>query len=171
MPDPQSLPPIDVAEAKAALLGALAPVLQQLSGHDPSGGAAVAAALNTALPIEDGAMQAIFAQARAGVEAGWLTPREADGVRFGRLAKATPETQGFSIDVVVMSGPGPGHTHPNGELDLCFPLSGAPTFDRKAPGWVVYGAGSWHVPTVAGGEMLILYFLPGGAIQFGPPPA
>ena len=39
-------------------------------------------------------------------------------------------------------------------------------FDGNAPGWVVYGRGSAHVPTVTGGEMLILYFLPGGAIEF-----
>jgi len=31
---------------------------------------------------------------------------------------------------------------------------------------VVYGAGSEHVPTVTDGAMLILYFLPGGAIEF-----
>ena len=33
-------------------------------------------------------------------------------------------------------------------------------------GWVVYGPDSVRVPTVRDGEMLILYFLPGAAIEF-----
>lgn len=171
MSDVQPTPSTDPSAQKAALLAALGPLLQQLRGHDPAGGAQTAAALNAAHPASGPAMQALFEAARAGAEAGWLTPREADGVRFGRLAKSSPETHGYSIDAVVMDGPGPGHTHPEGELDLCFALDGAPTFDGRAPGWVVYGPGSWHVPTVKGGRMLILYFLPGGAIRFGPPEA
>ena len=39
-------------------------------------------------------------------------------------------------------------------------------FDGHAEGWTVYPSGSWHVPSVAGGVMDILYFLPGGAIRF-----
>ncbi|MCB9652306.1 MAG: DUF4863 family protein, partial [Deltaproteobacteria bacterium] len=101
---------------------------------------------------------------RAGVEAGWLCDREAGGVRFSRVQKSVEG--GLSIDAVHMSAPGPGHLHPNGEIDLCFAVSGAPTFDGRAPGWTVYGPGSWHVPTVAGGVMDILYFLPGGAMEF-----
>ncbi|MEC7947559.1 MAG: DUF4863 family protein, partial [Myxococcota bacterium] len=94
----------------------------------------------------------------------------AGGVRFGRLTKATTASRGFSIDAVDMNGPGPGHVHPNGEVDLCFALDGAPTFDGNPPGWTSYAPGSWHVPTVAGGRMAILYFLPDGAIRFGPRP-
>jgi hypothetical protein len=67
-----------------------------------------------------------------------------------------------------MSGVGPGHTHGNGEIDLCLAVGGTPRFDGHGPGWVVYPPGSWHEPTVTGGAMDILYFLPGGAIQFGP---
>ena len=65
-----------------------------------------------------------------------------------------------------MNSPGPRHRHPNGEIDLCFGISGASRFDGQPEGWIVYGKGSVHVPTVTGGEMLILYFLPGGAIEF-----
>ncbi|HJL17019.1 MAG TPA: DUF4863 family protein, partial [Sandaracinaceae bacterium LLY-WYZ-13_1] len=75
-----------------------------------------------------------------------------------------------SIDCVHMDRPGPGHTHPNGEIDLCFAVRGEPTFDGHPPGWTVYPPGSWHVPTVEGGVMDILYFLPGGAIRFEPNP-
>jgi hypothetical protein len=115
-------------------------------------------------------MQRIRDLVRAGVQAGWLAERGDPGLRFGRFAKAeSPE--GHSIDIVAMSIAGPGHEHPNGEIDLCFAVEGEPTFDGHAEGWVVYGKGSYHVPTVAGGTMDIVYFLPGGAIRFGPAPA
>lgn len=35
-----------------------------------------------------------------------------------------------------------------------------------ADGWLVYGAGTAHDPTVTGGRALVLYLLPGGAIEF-----
>ena len=154
----------------AALLDLLAPVLDRLAAEDPDD-ATLADRLNAELPVQGAQLQAVKAAVVAGLEAGWLTPREAGGVRFGRLAKATEASRGFSIDAVDMHAPGPGHTHPNGEIDLCFALDGAPRFDGNAPGWTVYGAGSWHVPTVEGGRMAILYFLPGGAIRFEGRPA
>ena len=98
--------------------------------------------------------------------AGKLAQRGEPPVRYGRVAKAGPETLDFSIDVVHMTGPGPRHRHPNGEVNWCVALSGAPTFDGQGPGWVVLPSGSTHVPTVAGGEMLIVYLLPAGAIEF-----
>jgi hypothetical protein len=106
---------------------------------------------------------AIRAAAMGHKDSDWLMPREAGGVRFGRVAK---ELCGYSVDCVYMSGPGPRHRHPNGEIDLCFATKGEARFDGQPEGWVVYGEGSEHVPTVTDGEMLILYFLPGGAIEF-----
>jgi len=67
---------------------------------------------------------------------------------------------------VIMDGPGPGHTHPKGEVEICFVLDGEPRFDGNPPGWTVYPPGSWHIPTVSGGKMAILYFLPEGAMRF-----
>jgi len=87
-------------------------------------------------------------------------------VKWGRVAKATDETRGFSIDVVLMNGPGPRHTHPAGEVDYCVPLEGEPTFEDTSAGWVVMPPGSTHVPEVQNGTMLIVYLLPGGAIEF-----
>lgn len=108
---------------------------------------------------------------------GWLTPKEGGGVRFGRLAKASPETLGYTIDVVEMEGAArrPGvegsaglsaHTHLTGEFDFCLPLVGKPAFDGRTDSWVVYPRGSRHVPTVTGGRMLIAYFVKDGAIRF-----
>ncbi len=129
------------------------------------------AKLNAALPLDGEVMRLVARCIKEGVQDTSLVPRQAGGVRFGRMAKATPETHGMSIDVVDMNGPGPGHVHPNGEIDLSFPLEGSPTFDGQPPGWFVMKPGSWHVPTVAGGRMAIVYFLPDGAIEFGPRPA
>ncbi len=149
---------------QARLDEALAPILEIVRGIDPADSGA-RAKLDAALPYEAPPMRALRAIVREGVAAGWLASREANGVRFGRVRKAADEGD-LSIDCVHMDRPGPGHTHPNGEIDLCFAVDGSPTFDGRPPGWTVYPPGSWHVPTVAGGGMDILYFLPGGAIRF-----
>ena len=153
---------------QAALDAALAPILEVVRGIDPSDGDA-RADLATRLPFDGELVQRLQRLVREGVEAGWLASRENGGIRFGRVRKAAEEGD-LSIDCVHMDRPGPGHTHPNGEIDLCFAVSGEPTFDGQPPGWTVYPPGSWHVPTVAGGVMDILYFLPGGAIRFEPKP-
>lgn len=87
-------------------------------------------------------------------------------VKFGRVAKATADSDEFSIDVVHMNGPGPHHAHPEGEVNYCLALEGEPRFDGHSPGWVVMPPGSAHVPTVHGGRMLIVYLLPHGRIEF-----
>lgn len=155
---------------KEGLLGALAPVLEAIRALDLSRPEEAQRALAERFPLDGPALTEVRALFRRGVEEGWLCERENAGVRFSRVLKAaSPED--WSIDAVHMSAPGPGHTHPNGEVDLCFSVDGEPRFDEHAPGWTVYGPGSWHVPTVAGGAMDILYFLPGGAIVFEDRPA
>jgi len=110
--------------------------------------------------------QELTARLLALLEEGRIADRGEPPVRWSRAAKSSPETAGFSIDVVHMSGPGPRHRHPEGEVDYCIALEGEPTFDGHPPGWVVFPADSVHVPTVAGGTMLIVYLLPDGEIEF-----
>jgi hypothetical protein len=141
------------------LLRPLAAVLQPIDVDRAD--AAVAA--ERAAPFAGPAVAAVRAAALANVDSEWLLPKANAGIRFGRVAK---DLHGFSVDAVLMDVPGPKHRHPQGELDLCFATRGEPRFDGKPEGWVVYGRESVHVPTVRGGEMLILYFLPGGAIDF-----
>ena len=152
---------------RTTLQQALAPILDVLAEIDP-GDPGASEALAARLPVDGPDLAPIRALVVEGLEQGWLTPREADGVRFGRVGKPESTPHGFSIDAVEMRGPGPAHTHPEGELDLCFALDGDPRFDGRTEGWTVYPPGSWHVPTVRGGRMGILYFLPGGSIVFGP---
>ena len=112
--------------------------------------------------------RALFDACRAGVAAGWMCSREAGGIRYGRVVKPTPATHGFSVEVVDMDHcVGPQHAHPNGEIDLVMPIEGDARFDGQGAGWVVYGPGSAHAPTVSDGRALVLYLLPEGAINFG----
>ncbi len=149
------------------LLKALEPLLGALQGLDPDD-AQAAKTLAARFPLSGPELSLVRRLVREGVEAKWLCERENGGVRFGRVAK---DVKGFSLDAVHMQGPGAGHTHPQGEFDLCFAVSGAPRFDGQGEGFVVYGKNTWHVPTVEGGVMDILYFLPGGALRFEPKPA
>ena len=52
------------------------------------------------------------------------------------------------------------------EIDLLMPLHGDALFDGRTAGWVVYGPGSAHRPTVSQGRALVLYLLPAGEIVF-----
>jgi hypothetical protein len=147
-----------------ALEAALAPVLEIVRRTDPAR-ADAADELARTLPIDGEPLARLRLALRAAVEAGAVANREAGGVRFSRLRKAASADE-LSVDVVHMRSPGPAHTHPNGEIDLCFAVSDEPRFDGRPEGWTVYPPGSWHVPTVEGGAMDIVYFLPGGAIRF-----
>ena len=147
------------------VLLALGPVLDVVRTLDPSDPEA-ASKLAAALPLSQ--LQELKTLVRQAIDQRVICDREAGPIRWSRVAK---DLHGFSVDAVHMASPGPGHTHPNGELDLCFAVEGEPTFDGRPEGWTVYPPGSWHVPTVAGGVMDILYFLPGGAIRFEDRPA
>ena len=149
------------------LIDALSPLLKDLSKVDHQASDAEIC-LNGSWPVDGEYMESIRLLILQGIEKGWFAPRGEEGMKWGRLSKASEATYGYSIDGVIMNQSGPGHAHPNGELDLCFALEGQPVFDGKPEGWVIYGPNSWHVPTVTGGRMAILYFLPKGAIQFGP---
>jgi len=129
--------------------------------------------LNESYPPDSATFRDLVASCRAGVEEGWLCAREHGGIKFGRVIEAGDATAGFSVDVVDMNDlRGPYHRHPNGEIDLVMPLEQGATFDGRGAGWLVYGPDSAHYPTVAGGEALVLYLLPDGAIDFrAKPPA
>lgn len=134
-------------------------------------GRALDAELDTWLNTEHGAASASYARLKraceAGVAQGWLCQREGGGIRYGRIFKPSPDLHGFSVDVVDMQDiAGPHHTHPNGEIDLVMPLVGDALFDGRPAGWLVYGPGTAHRPTVGQGRALVLYLLPDGRIDF-----
>lgn len=129
--------------------------------------AALAIALESEFPANGEWFVETTALCHRGVTEGWLCGREVGGIKFGRAVPAGNDTHGFSVDVVEMYDVvGPHHAHPNGEIDLVIPLDEAAEFDGKGAGWIVYAPGSAHRPTVAKGRALVLYLLPGGAIEF-----
>ncbi len=152
---------------KETLEKALAPVFAALKGAEPDDGAKLADRLTRALPLSSPAIRAVRDAATAGVREGWLCDREAGGVRYSRPVKPSDASGNYSVDAVVMDRvAGPKHTHTNGEINLCFTEEGDAKFCGHREGWVVFPRGSTHVPVVTDGRMLILYFLPGGAIEF-----
>ena len=129
--------------------------------------AALEARLNGEIPADGDAFRAIVDACGAGIGAGWMCSREHAGIKYGRVVKPGPATHGFSVDVVEMDDVAGGHhRHPNGEIDLVMPVDAAARFDGRGAGWLVYGPGTAHVPTVSGGKARVLYLLPGGAIEF-----
>jgi hypothetical protein len=144
---------------------ALEPLLVTVASLDLADPPRAQAILDRAHPYRSlGAIADLCREAQA---EGWLTPKRASAdLTFGRLAKPEPTTHQLSVDVVDMGGAGAEHVHPRGEVSLCFEQSGEPLFCGHPPGWVVLPPGSRHVPTVTGGRMLIVYFLPEGAMEW-----
>lgn len=148
------------------MIGTFRPLLDAAKDLDLTDPAAAEATLRARLDPEGDDARALTAELRELLDAGAIAENGELPVKWGRVAKAGPETDGYSIDVVLMNGAGPRHRHPRGEIDYCIALDGEPTFDGRPPGWVVLPSDSVHVPTVAGGTMLIVYLLPEGEIEF-----
>ena len=123
--------------------------------------------LNAKYPANGPVFAALFDACRKAIEAGWMCNREAGGIKYGRVMKPSPETRGFSVDVVDMQDlKGPHHRHPKGEIDMIMPLTADAKFDGHGVGWFVYGPDTAHNPTISSGRALVLYLLPDGAIEF-----
>lgn len=157
------------ADTKETLTAALEPLMRTLAATSFADREGAVAAAERAHPFRGPYVADLRRRLVAAVDAKTICERGEPPVYWGRVAKPTPATHGFSVDAVLMTGPGPGHVHPNGEFSLAFALEGDPRFDGRPEGYVLEKPGSYHVPTVAGGKMLIVYFLPGGAMEFGPP--
>jgi hypothetical protein len=143
----------------------MATITRRIAGRTPD--AALEAELNAAFPADGDVVRTVRDACDAGIAAGWMCAREHAGIRYGRVVKPGPASDGFSVDVVDMNDVAGGHhRHPNGEIDLVMPIDATARFDGRGAGWVVYAAGSAHVPTVDGGRALVLYLLPQGAIEF-----
>lgn len=160
------------------LMDLLVPILTDVTALDPSSRTSDEATtelekiLEHKYPYDGERVQAIGKEIERGVAEGWLCNRGDENARFSRLAKPSDDTAGLSIDVVSMTGEALEHTHPNGEVTIGFATGGDDTtFEGRPPGWIFCRAGSRHVPTVRGGRMNLIYFLPGGAVEWHPPPS
>ena len=126
--------------------------------------------LSQKYPLSSTLIQDIKAWCLTGINDGSIRMRGPKSLRFGNLLHQKRNDYGFRIDIVDMTGVGPGHVHPLGEINLCFTTdrtdTGSTSFDGISEGWVVKQPGSWHKPTVRHGRMVIVYFLPKGKVQF-----
>jgi len=128
---------------------------------------ALAQDLERQFPASGPVFQGLAKSCRDGMAEGWLGQRGDGTLRYGRPIKPGPDTAGYSVDVVRMADlAGPHHAHPQGEIDMIVPLDPKAEFDGHGEGWLVYGPGTAHSPTVTGGAAIILYLLPAGEITF-----
>jgi len=143
----------------------LAPAFKLVGEHTPS--EALHALLDEQLPPNGDWFQQVHDACTAAIQEGWMCKHEAGGIQYGRVIKPSEATHLLSVDVVRMENiKGPHHRHPNGEVDLVLPITADAKFDGVGRGWVVYPPESAHHPTVTDGAALVLYLLPGGAIEF-----
>ena len=150
------------------LTSLLAPISTLIPTLDLSAPVAAEAALTRAFPPGSSAVAAIERAAREALAAGTVAHRGEPPMRFSRVIKPDADAGGAAVDCVHMEDcAGPAHTHPNGEVIICFPDTAGATFDGRTDTWVVLPPGSRHAPTVAGGSMLLLYWLPDGAVVWG----
>lgn len=124
-------------------------------------------ALNERFPASSATYHEILAACLSAIDQGWMCERTAGAIKYGRVFRPELELAGFSVDVVDMTDVvGPHHRHPKGEIDLIIPIDETARFDGQGAGWLVYGPGTAHPPTVDRGRALVVYLLPDGAIEF-----
>ncbi len=148
------------------MINVFRPLIDAARNLDVNDTAAAEATLRERFDPQSEAGQALSAKLLEMLEAGEIANRGELPMTYGRVSKACPESDNFTIDVVRMNGAGPKHRHPKGEINYAVRISGEPTFDGRQPGWIVFREGSEHVPTTEGGDMLIVYLLPEGAFEF-----
>lgn len=142
------------------------PLLRAAEGLDLTLPADAQQELEKRYPANGAEADALRATLLEWLKAGEICERGELPMCFGRVTKQSPESLDFSIDIVHMNGAGPRHKHPKGEVNFCIATEGEPKFDGQGPGWVVFPPDSQHVPTVAGGTMMIVYLLPSGSMEF-----
>jgi len=143
----------------------VAPITARIAGRPLDAG--LEADLARTFPASGEPCRAILLACQEAIAAGWMCAQGQAGRKFGRVLEATPVTHGLSVDVVELEDiAGPHHRHPNGEICLVMPITGTATFDGRGAGWLVYGPGTAHRPTVRHGKALVLYMLPDGVIEF-----
>ena len=159
-PDPER--PMTPQEFQTLMAPAMAAIAAH-GGVDPT----LQNALAAKLPPDGDWFAKVEAACHDAVDAGWMCAEGEGTRRFGRVIEPSPETQDLSVDVVDLADTrAPHHTHPNGEVLMIMPVDDAATFDARGRGWLVYGPGTGHRPTVRHGRALVLYLLPEGRIEW-----
>jgi hypothetical protein len=151
--------------SQLAFSEAVTTITNRIAGKNIDG--KLQAFLNENFPPGGEAFDELAELCRQGIDEGWLCANERGGVRYGRVIDQGPETNGFSVDVVLMDDiEGRYHGHPKGEIDMIIPETTGAKFDGQGQGWMVYEPESAHHPAATDGKVIVLYLLPEGEIDF-----
>jgi 2-hydroxylaminobenzoate mutase len=168
---PIASPQLPSGPTKPALLAAVQELLEFV------GDKALNSDLETQLNERFGATTDRFANLlallRRGIVEGWACYSEITGpdYRRGRIAEASDSTHGFTVESGRLRDVlGNYHRHPRGEINMIGPVDETGKFCGSGAGWRVFPPGSSHFPTVSGGTVTLLFFLPRGEIEYMEPP-
>jgi hypothetical protein len=152
-------------EKRQELLETLLPVVHEIERAEWN--AALADHLNTRFPADGILFRTMEAICADGIETDWMELAGEEVRKGGRVIQPGPQSAELSVDVVqLIDFTGPHHRHPNGEVCAIMPDREDGRFDNNPRGWAVYPPGSQHWPSGTGGRVRILFFLPGGAIEY-----
>ncbi|KAF2192564.1 p-hydroxylaminobenzoate lyase [Zopfia rhizophila CBS 207.26] len=117
---------------------------------------------------------------RQGLTEGWVANIPIDGSKYRRSKVSLPkeETRFFSITTVYMESQdeysGQYHAHPYGEINCVVQIDKTAELKGmqgwQGAGWTSPGAGTHHYPSVGGGALIALFFLPAGRISYAAKP-
>lgn len=131
------------------------------------------ARLNSAYGVLTGRYTRLAQLLKSGVDEGWAGYANVDGTAYrrGRIAEPSYETAELSVESGLLRDvKGQYHCHTKGEINMIIPLEAGAQFCGHGAGWRVFPSMSEHFPTVTG-YALMMYFLPGGEIEYRTPPA
>ncbi len=150
---------------RRAFLEILRPVLERLAESPLD--EALAHDLARRFRVGGPVWSAIAGACEEGIRDGWMGLAGDERRLGGRVIEPGVETGGFSVDLVQITNlAGPHHRHPRGEVCAVIPVDEGAVFDGHGAGWAVYPPGSDHVPKGENGCVRILFFLPGGEIEY-----
>lgn len=164
--------PLPSGPSKPALIEAVRELLDFV-GDKPLD-AALEAQLNERYGASTYRFNRLLTLLRAGIAEGWACYNEITGpdYRRGRIAPASDATHGFTVESGKLRNVlGNYHRHPRGEINMIGPVDATGQFCGHGAGWRVFEPDSRHYPTVTGGTVTLLFFLPGGQIEYQDPPA
>ncbi len=152
-------------QPKVQFLATLRPVLETIGSQQLDAGLDVQ--LNRDFPPGSPVFEDIREACRAGAEDGWMQLQGDASRRGARVIEPAAESAGLSVDVVELADiVGPHHRHPGGEICAVLPVTAGARFDGRGEGWTVYPPGSEHWPSAEGGRLRVMFFLPGGVIEY-----
>lgn len=170
--DPKRLEglPLPDGPSKPAMLGAVHELLDFIDGKPLDEQLEIQ--LNQRYGAHTEGYRRLLTLLRQGIDEGWACYSEIDGPDYlrGRIAEASAATHGFTVESGKLKNVrGNYHRHPKGEINMIGPVDATGQFCGSGAGWRVFAPDTMHYPTVTGGLVTLLFFLPEGQIEYRVP--